>query len=115
MYPVTDMKRAMAFYKDGLGLKSGDVTIEYWAEFDIGGGTFGIGNFEQLGTAGTAQSFALEIADLAAFREKLKSAGYESSEPHDLPTCSIAVVADPDGNKIWLHEKKAGVAIKSEV
>ena len=114
MYPVTDMQRALAFYRDLLGLVPGDLSLEYWAEFDVGGGTFGIGNFEQVGKPGTAQSLALEIEDLTAFRAKLASAGFEASEPHELASCWLSVVADPDGNKIWLHEKKQGVTLKGD-
>jgi predicted enzyme related to lactoylglutathione lyase len=106
MYPVTDMARAIAFYRDALGLPIEEQHSEYWTEFEIDGSTFGIGNFEQVGTPGTAQSLALEIADLPAFRATLATKGFTSSEPHELPACWISVVSDPDGNKIWLHQRK---------
>jgi predicted enzyme related to lactoylglutathione lyase len=106
MYPVTDMPRAVAFYKDALGLPAGELASDYWMEFEIAGGTFGIGNFEQVGKAGTAQSLALEIDDVAALRAKLAGLGIEASEPHELGGCWLSVVADPDGNKVWLHQKK---------
>jgi predicted enzyme related to lactoylglutathione lyase len=106
MYPVTDMQRAIAFYRDHLGLPAGELASDFWFEFDIAGGTFGIGNFEQVGKAGTAQSLALEVAALDGLRAKLLDAGYEVSEPHDLSSCRISVVKDPDGNSVWLHEKK---------
>ena len=114
MYPVTDIARALAFYRDAIGLKPSDVDTDAWKEFEVAGGTFGIGNFEQVGKPGTAQSLALEIDDLEAYREKLASAGFESSEPHDLPTCWISVVKDPDGNQIWLHQQKTGITLKAE-
>ena len=106
MYPVTDMARATAFYSDALGLPKGDLESPFWCEFEVGGNTFGIGNFEQVGKAGTAQSLALEIDDVAALRTKLAGMGIVASEPHELQTCWISVVADPDGNQIWLHQKK---------
>jgi predicted enzyme related to lactoylglutathione lyase len=109
MYPVTDMPRAVAFYRDVLGLTAGALASDFWMEFDIGGGTLGIGNFEQVGKAGTAQSLALEVEELDAFRAKLASAGHPSSEPHDFATCRISVVGDPDGNQIWLHETKTKI------
>jgi len=107
MYPVTDMPRALAFYRDGLGLTVGELNLEFWAEFEVDGATFGIGNFEQVGKPGTAQSLALEIADLSAFREALMAKGFEVSEPHDLGMCRISVVSDPDGNQVWLHQRKS--------
>jgi predicted enzyme related to lactoylglutathione lyase len=106
MYPVTDMPRAVAFYRDGLGLTPGDLQSDFWCEFDIDGATFGIGNFEQVGKPGTAQSLSLEIDDLAAFRKELAARGIEAGEPHPLTNCSIALVSDPDGNEIWLHQVK---------
>lgn len=104
MYPVSDMPRAVAFYRDGLGLREGEHTGEVWVEFDIGGGTFGIGNFEQVGTPGTARSLAIEVDDLVGFRKALVGRNIESTEPHELANCSISLVRDPDGNQIWLHQ-----------
>ena len=106
MYPVTDMPRALAFYRDALGLQEGGLSSEFRVEFDVAGSTFGIGNFEQVGTPGTAGSLALEIAGLDRFRKQLADRGIETSDPHDLAHCRISVVRDPDGNQIWLHEAK---------
>ncbi|GAC1305531.1 MAG: VOC family protein [Vulcanimicrobiaceae bacterium] len=106
MYPVSDLARAKAFYRDALGLRAGAVETDYWLEFEIAGGTFGIGSFEQVGTPGTAQSLALEVPDLAALRATLAARGVDVAAPHELEWCSIAVVRDPDGNQIWLHQSK---------
>ncbi len=106
MYPVTDMPRAVAFYRDALGLESGEVASDFWNEFDVDGATFGIGNFEQCGTPGTGQSLALEIDDLPAYRKALAGRGVEAGEPHELAHCWISVVRDPDGNQVWLHQRK---------
>ena len=108
MYPVTDMARAIAFYRDGLGLRPGEFTGDPWFEFEVGGTTFGIGNFEQIGTAGTAQSLALEVDDIAAARAELRTRGIEASEPHELPACWVSALKDPDGNGVWLHQRKSG-------
>jgi predicted enzyme related to lactoylglutathione lyase len=100
------MARAVAFYEDGLGMAKTDFAESYWVEFDVDGVAFGIGNFEQTGTPGTAQSLALEIADLVAYRAALTSRGIESTEPHELPICWISTVRDPDGNTLYLHQSK---------
>jgi catechol 2,3-dioxygenase-like lactoylglutathione lyase family enzyme len=107
MYPVSDLPRALAFYRDGLGLRPTEVATDFWTEFDVAGATFGIGNFEQVGTPGLAQSLALEVADLDGYRKTLADRGVETTEPHDLKFCRISVVRDPDGNQVWLHERKA--------
>jgi catechol 2,3-dioxygenase-like lactoylglutathione lyase family enzyme len=107
MYPVTDMPRAVAFYRDGLGLKQSGLKSEFWVEFDIAGSTFGIGNFDQVGKPGTAQSLALEVEDLPAFRKTLADRRIDASEPHELAACWISLVLDPDGNQVWLHQLKS--------
>ncbi|HEY0383825.1 MAG TPA: VOC family protein [Candidatus Elarobacter sp.] len=106
MYPVTDLKRAVAFYEEALGLPKSGLDLDYWVEFEVGSGTFGVGNFEQVGTPGTAQSLALEVDDLPAVRARLAKHGVEATEPHDLANCRISVVRDPDGNQVWLHQSK---------
>lgn len=106
MYPVTDMARAVAFYRDEIGLTPTDYASGFWTEFDVAGATFGIGNFEQVGTPGSGASLALEVDDLTAAHARLVDRGVEISDPHDLPNCRLSVVRDPDGNQVWLHQKK---------
>ncbi|MEA2718327.1 MAG: hypothetical protein QOJ39_191 [Candidatus Eremiobacteraeota bacterium] len=107
MYPASDMARAVAFYRDVLGLTPGAIASDFWTEFDIAGGTFGIGSFEQAGKPGTAQSLALEVDDVPALRAALGERGLESSEPFETQICWISMVRDPDGNQVWLHQSKA--------
>lgn len=106
MYPVTDIARAVAFYRDGLGLRQNGLDQPFWVEFDVGGTTFGVGNFEQVGRPGTAQALAIEVDDIHAVREALASRGVEASQPHDLANCLISTLKDPDGNTVWLHQAK---------
>ena len=106
IYPVTDIPRAVAFYGDGLGLRKTGIEADFWVEFEVGGSTFGVGNFAQVGTPGSAQSLALEVPDLTAFRSELSGRGIASSEPFETQVCWISVVRDPDGNQIWLHQRK---------
>ncbi|MBO9540463.1 VOC family protein [bacterium] len=106
MYPVTDMARAVAFYRDVLGLKPEGLASETWVEFEVGKGTFGVGNFEQVGKPGTAQSLSLEVDDMEAFRAMLAERGVKASEAFETPICWISMVSDPDGNQIWLHQAK---------
>jgi len=108
MYPVTDLPRAVEFYSDVLGLTKAGMDTDFWVEFGVGDGTFGIGNFEQVGKAGTAQSLGLEVSDMAAFRKMLSERGFESTEPFETEVCWISMVSDPDGNKVWLHQSKPG-------
>jgi predicted enzyme related to lactoylglutathione lyase len=106
-YSVKDVPRAVAFYRDVVGLKPGDMVSEHWAEFDIGGTTFGVGNGESIGiTPGSQQSAAFEVDDIAAERERFVTHGVEVTDIWDSPVCRGCFVTDPDGNRIALHQRK---------
>ena len=106
MYPVTDVKRARKFYRETLGLRQQGMDEAWWVEFDVGAGTFGIGNVPDNGKPGSAQSLVLEVKDLSAYRKRLREHGVASSEPQRTPyNCLVSQLKDPDGNTIWLHEK----------
>ena len=107
MYPVSDLARAVGFYTDVVGLTKLPLEAAYWAEFDVGGSTFGIGSFEQAGTPGTAASLVLEVPDMMAARSELHGRNVETTEPFETPVCFISSLRDPDGNHVWLHQAKA--------
>ncbi len=107
--PVTDMKRARAFYEGLLGLKptmqSPDGT---WVEYDIGTGTFGLGAYGDAWKSspdGTAVAF--EVDNLDAEVSRLKGKGVPvHMDVTDTPVCRFAIISDPDGNKLMLHKRK---------
>lgn len=108
--PVTDMKRARAFYEGLLGLKP---TMEsaggLWVEYDIGGGTFGIGCYgEAWKPSPNGTGIAFEVDNLDAEVSRLKAKGVPvHADVTDTPACRFAIVCDPDGNKVMLHKRKA--------
>jgi predicted enzyme related to lactoylglutathione lyase len=108
--PVTDMKRARAFYEGVLGLKvSGDEFAEgVWVEYDIGDGTLAIGSVgDQWKPSPDGTSVALEVDDFEAAIKALKAANVTfDTENVESPVCRMAVIADPDGNKIIIHKLK---------
>ncbi len=114
-YAVTDMKRAQGFYEGLLGLtksrgfgeKDGN---EQWVEYDIGPHCLAlISSAPDLWpphAAGTAA--ALEVDDLDGYVAKLREHGVKFVwETQDSPACRMAVVADPDGNWVVLHQRKS--------
>jgi predicted enzyme related to lactoylglutathione lyase len=106
MYPVTDLPRAVAFYRDVLGLTPAGLSSDAWVEFEIGATTFGLGNFPQVGTPGTATSLMLEVDDLDAYRARLAEHGVEVPAAFETPICFITGLKDPDGNNVGLHHAK---------
>ena len=107
--PVTDMKRARAFYEGVLGLKrSGEFAEGKWVEYEIGDGTLAIGSVgDQWKPSRDGTSVALEVDDLPATIEALKAANVTfDTENVESPVCRMAVIADPDGNTIIIHKLK---------
>src|SRR5690348_13536195 len=99
-YSVKDVPRAVAFYRDVVGLRPGSMASDYWTEFDVGNATFGVGNGESIGIApGSQHSAAFEVDDVAAERDRLVSRGATVTDLMDSPMCTSCFVTDPDGNR----------------
>jgi predicted enzyme related to lactoylglutathione lyase len=111
-YPVTDLKRARGFYEGTLGLTAshvfGDDTTA-WVEYDIGTSTLSIGNgAPQWKPSPGGGCVALEVEDFEAAILRLKQHGRTFYlEPIETPVCRMAIIADPDGNSITIHKRKA--------
>ena len=107
--PVTDIKRARAFYEGVLELKP---TLEslggQLVEYRIGNGTFTIGCLGEAWKPSPDGTFvAFEVEDLDAEITHLESKGVKfAMKATELPTSRFAVIFDPDGNKIMIHKRK---------
>jgi len=105
------MARARAFYEQVLNLKTTAV-FEHegkaWVEYDIGPATLAVTNMaEQWKPSSDGPAAALEVADFAAAVAALKAAGTTFTvEPVDNGPCHLAVVLDPDGNSLAIHQRK---------
>lgn len=109
-YPVSDLKRARDFYENTLGLQPGGFASDFWQEYELGNGTFGIGMLPPDGPEYYRRpggSLALEVDDLDRAVETLKQKGIPFvAGPNDFPNCRMVVIADPDNNVITLHQLK---------
>jgi predicted enzyme related to lactoylglutathione lyase len=105
---VTDAERARKFYQDLLGLKPALTAMEgAWVEYEVGGTTIGVGCHPAWKPSRDGTSVAFEVDDLDAMIEKLKGAGVEfEMEKFESPVCFMAVVHDPDGNRLLVHKRK---------
>jgi predicted enzyme related to lactoylglutathione lyase len=107
--PVTDIERARRFYEGVLGLKVSDQMMGgQWIEYSIGPDTLTVGNVgEQWKPSGNGTSAALEMENFDDAIAELRRANVKfDAEPFETPCCHMAVVADPDGNKIIIHKLK---------
>jgi predicted enzyme related to lactoylglutathione lyase len=107
--PVTDIARARQFYEGVLGLKSsGQMMGGQWIEYGVGGDTLAIGNVgEQWRPSDEGTCAALEMEQFEEAIAELKKAKIKfDAEPFETPCCHMAVVQDPDCNKIIIHKLK---------
>jgi catechol 2,3-dioxygenase-like lactoylglutathione lyase family enzyme len=111
-YPVTDMDRARGFYEGVLGLKEArkwEHNGRAWIEYELGGAALAVTNMamEMWKPSSDGPSAALEVADFDAAIAALRKAGVPFAvEPVDNGGCRLAVVTDPDGNAIAIHQLK---------
>jgi len=113
-YPVTDMKRARAFYEGVLGLKAtytvGEPGAMQWTEYDIANGTLSIGaGAPDWKPNSTGCAVALEVDDFQKSIDELRGKAVKFHlEPLETPVCHMAFIYDPDGNAICIHKRKPG-------
>ena len=106
-YSVRDVPRAIAFYRDTVGLRPGASFGDHWAEFDVGSATFGIGDGTPLGIQpGSSFAATFEVDDVRAEQQRLKSAGVPVTDINESPVCWSCFVTDPEGNRFGLHQRK---------
>ena len=107
--PVTDIKRARSFYEEVLGLRTSDEMMGgKWIEYAVGEDTLAIANVSDTWTPsdqGTGAAFEVEDFDDAIDRLKDQHVRF-ATEPFETPCCYMAVVQDPDGNKLIIHKLK---------
>lgn len=102
---VTDVPRAIAFYRDTLGMEP---TYIYesgqGAEFTLADGqTFGVWNG---GEGKTGAGVFFSVKNIHEAIDEMRARGLQVSPPDDLPVCFMAFGTDPDGNAFALHQRK---------
>jgi predicted enzyme related to lactoylglutathione lyase len=106
--PVTDMKRSRDFYESVLGLTPDpEMTGEMWTEYPIGAGTLAIaciGEQWKPSDQGTSAAFEVESLEDAVARLRERNVPFDEVES---PVCRMAVIQDPDGNKLVIHKLKS--------
>jgi len=107
--PVTDLKRARAFYEDVLGLPVSDEMMGgKWIEYAVGEETLAIADISDTwkpSDQGAGPAFEVENFDDAIKRLKDRHVRF-AAEPFETPCCHMAIIQDPDGNKLMIHKLK---------
>jgi len=106
--PTQDPDRAREFYVETLGLRA-DPKSDY--EFWAGDTCFGIWEPEKQGMTFEPQRNAhpaLHVDDVEAARSELEAKGVEfMGDTFDTGVCHMALLRDPDGNDLMLHNRYA--------
>jgi predicted enzyme related to lactoylglutathione lyase len=108
--PVTDIKRAREFYQAVLGLAIAEEMMDgNWIEYAVGDSTVAIANVgAQWMPSDQGTSAALEVENFEQTINELRRQGVRfAAEPFETPCCHMAVVQDPDGNKLIIHKLKS--------
>ena len=102
LYPTADLKAAVAFYHDGLGLPVRFVDGDRYAALDGDGTTFALAGGTERISARPVASF--KVSSVQDALERVRAAGGTIvAEPSEGPHEVRAVVADPDGNEFILY------------
>lgn len=113
MYCTKDMRRTRAFYQKLFGLKRGGEWNDFWSEFDTLPVTLclnGPSTKPKWNWQGPA-AVALAVEDIhTAIAQSRRRRVKILIEPVETSVCWMAFIADPDGNRICLHQRKDGTA-----
>ncbi len=110
IYAVTDIKKSREFYENVLGLTPSAefADSEYWTEYNIGSGTFAIGQSPDWKPSEDGACIAFEVDDFDQTVASLKEAGVAFKlDGQGYPTCHMAVIKDPDNNNVVIHKRNA--------
>ena len=106
-YIVSDPQRAIAFYRDVLGIQPTETDEQgRGAEFTLADGTtFGVWNPGNGQKNGAIMMFA--VNDIQAALSEMRARGAQIADPMESPVCHMAFGQDPDGNGFIIHQRKA--------
>jgi predicted enzyme related to lactoylglutathione lyase len=108
-YMVKDATRAIAFYRDVLGLEpkliySGDRGAEYelpdGTTFGLWGGGGAVMPFQP------SNGILFAVDDLDAAVAAMSDRGIPILMQHETPNCFLAMIHDSEGNTITFHKRK---------
>jgi catechol 2,3-dioxygenase-like lactoylglutathione lyase family enzyme len=102
--PTRDVARAIAFYRDVLGLPVSEYTD---GEVETSNVTLGFWQPEEQGEpfVPNENGIGLRVADVHDAVEEVRAAGAEVIGIEDTGVCHMGFVKDPDGNVIILHRR----------
>ena len=112
--PTRDVAKARAFYGDLLGLAPGPDYGDTWVELKTPDGkTIALDTYTPQANESASTYLSIETDDIEAEVARLKEAGVTiekdvwTNEHDGKEICKMAIVRDPDGNAIMIHQMAA--------
>jgi predicted enzyme related to lactoylglutathione lyase len=108
-YMIKDAPRAIAFYRDVLGLEPSVVYSEdRGAEYELAdGSTFGLwGATENVMPFQSSNGLLFAVDDFDAALASLAAREIPVIMQHEGPLCFMAMINDSEGNFVTLHKRK---------
>lgn len=108
-YLAKDLQRAIAFYRDVLGLTPSETASwDHGTEFELGdGSTFGVFKMPN-DTWYPCGGVVFAVEDIKAMAGRLEESGvhFYTHGVMETPACWIAWCEDPEGNNFAVHQRK---------
>jgi len=105
-YVTGDMDRAVAFYRDALGLRMKFQDGANWAQFDAGGVNFSLSSPAEAAEGASGAVVIFEVEDIDAITQRLAAAGAAVVSTRDMGSHGrAATFRDPDGNLVQLFQR----------
>lgn len=110
VYQVTrDMDRALAFYRDVLGLEVKFQDGEKWCQLAAGDTRLALASPQEAAPAEAGSVVVIRVDDLDAARAALEAAGTEVEAYRDMGDHGrVMTCRDPDGTFLQLYQAPAG-------
>jgi len=114
MYCTKDLRRTRSFYQKLFGFARGEEWHAGWSEFATRPLSFcldGPGKAGKQSIWDGPPAIAFAVADIhAAMAECRRRKVKVLLPPVETSVCWMAFIADPDGNRVCLHQRKNGTA-----
>jgi predicted enzyme related to lactoylglutathione lyase len=105
-YITGDMDRAVAFYRDTLGLALTFQDGDKWAQMKAGDVNFSLSSPDEGAEGATGAVVIFEVDDIAASRDRIAAGGAEIVDQRDMGDHGKALTfRDPDGNLVQLFQR----------
>lgn len=105
---VDDMNAAVAFYRDGLGLRLKFQDGQRWSEFDAGNGTtIALSSYDESGLGVKGPVVVFQVSDAEGLAASLAARGADILARRDMGDHGrLIAIREPSGNTFQLFEKQ---------